>query len=67
MTLYDPRQLSPREVSGVSNSQAGNNTLKLSLHNVNTISQGCAGAPNALKSDLKKPRICPILGQSDPL
>ena len=26
-----------------------------------------AGAPNALKSDLKKPRICPIWGQSDPL
>ena len=25
-----------------------------------------AGAPNALKSDLKKPRICPIWGQSDP-
>ena len=25
------------------------------------------GAPNALKSDLKKPRICPIWGQSDPL
>ena len=24
-------------------------------------------APNALKSDLKKPRICPIWGQSDPL
>ena len=24
-----------------------------------------AGAPNALKSDLKKPRICPIWGQSD--
>ena len=30
------------------------------------IRQGC-GAPNALKSDLKKPRICPIWGQSDPL
>ena len=26
-----------------------------------------AGAPNTLKSDLKKPRICPIWGQSDPL
>ena len=26
-----------------------------------------APAPNALKSDLKKPRICPIWGQSDPL
>ena len=26
-----------------------------------------AGAPNALKSDLKKTRICPIWGQSDPL
>ena len=26
-----------------------------------------AGAPNALKSDLRKPRICPIWGQSDPL
>ena len=26
-----------------------------------------AGAPNALKSDLKKLRICPIWGQSDPL
>ena len=26
-----------------------------------------AGAPNALKSDLKNPRICPIWGQSDPL
>ena len=26
-----------------------------------------AGAPNALKSDLKKPRICPIWGQSEPL
>ena len=26
-----------------------------------------AGAPNALKSDLKKPRICLIWGQSDPL
>ena len=26
-----------------------------------------AGAPNALKSDLKKPRICPIWGQFDPL
>ena len=25
------------------------------------------GAPNALKSDLKKPRICPIWGQSDPI
>ena len=25
------------------------------------------GAPNALKSDLKKPRICPIWSQSDPL
>ena len=25
-----------------------------------------AGAPNTLKSDLKKPRICPIWGQSDP-
>ena len=25
------------------------------------------GAPNALKSDLKKPRICSIWGQSDPL
>ena len=25
------------------------------------------GAPNALKSDLKKPRICPIWGQSDQL
>ena len=25
------------------------------------------GAPNALKSDLKKPRICPIWGLSDPL
>ena len=26
-----------------------------------------AGAPNALESDLKKPRICPIWGQSHPL
>ena len=26
-----------------------------------------APAPNALKSDLKKSRICPIWGQSDPL
>ena len=26
-----------------------------------------APAPNALKSDRKKPRICPIWGQSDPL
>ena len=26
-----------------------------------------APAPYALKSDLKKPRICPIWGQSDPL
>ena len=26
-----------------------------------------APAPNALKSDLEKPRICPIWGQSDPL
>ena len=26
-----------------------------------------AGAPNALKSDPKKPRICPIWGKSDPL
>ena len=26
-----------------------------------------AGAPNALESDLKKSRICPIWGQSDPL
>ena len=26
-----------------------------------------AGAPNALKSDSKMPRICPIWGQSDPL
>ena len=26
-----------------------------------------AGAPNALKSDLKKARICPIWDQSDPL
>ena len=25
------------------------------------------GASNALKSDLKKPRICPIWGQSDPI
>ena len=25
------------------------------------------GVPNALKSDLKKPQICPICGQSDPL
>ena len=25
------------------------------------------GAPNALKSDLKKPLICPIWGKSDPL
>ena len=28
---------------------------------------GNPGAPNALESDLKKPRICPIWGQSDPL
>ena len=57
-----------RHMRETAEEKSGHLTHRLTQHSTfNTGMIGLAPAPNALKSDMKKPRICPIWGQSDPL